>query len=156
MGRGQVLELVDEQVAVLGLNPAPERAVAQQRLERAVDLLVEVDRAEAGKALPVGVEAGGEPGDVVAHLLDLLGRDEPEPGDRERVEIGTERIGVRAPLAGDREDRSDQVAGLGLVQDPAAGAAVAIEQRVAERVQRPRPRLERRETVSSSFWASLL
>ena len=48
VGRGEVLELVDEQVAAGALQLAAERAVAEQRLDRGVDLLVEVDGAALG------------------------------------------------------------------------------------------------------------
>ena len=48
MGRGEVLQLVDEEMAVIGLHGAPQRAVVQQRLERAEDLLVEVDQLPGG------------------------------------------------------------------------------------------------------------
>ena len=45
VGRREVLELVDQEVAAAGLGPAPEVAVGQEQLDGAVDLLVEVDRA---------------------------------------------------------------------------------------------------------------
>ena len=38
---------------------------------------------------------------------------------------------------------ADEIARLGLAEDVGAGAAVAVEQRVAERVERPRPRVQR-------------
>ena len=50
VGGREVLQLVDEEVAVVGLHGAPQLAVAQQRLERAEHLLVEVDGARAAGA----------------------------------------------------------------------------------------------------------
>ena len=52
MGGREVLELVDQQVAVGGLHPAPEGPVGEQRLDRRVDLLVEVDDALAPQLGP--------------------------------------------------------------------------------------------------------
>ena len=157
MRGGQVLELVDEQVAMLGLDPAAEVTVAKQRLERPVDLLVEVDGPDSVEPLAKAIETVRQAGDVVAHLLHLGRIGEPEADDRERVEVGADRIGVGLALARDREDLVDQPPGVGLAQHPRPVAAVAGEQRVAERVQRPAsaaPSASRR--VSSSFWASLL
>ncbi len=56
VGRREVLELVDEQVAARALDRAAERPVGQQHLDGAVDLLVEVDRAAAGQLLAEGRE----------------------------------------------------------------------------------------------------
>ena len=50
MGRGEVLELVDEQVPAARLGAPPGVGVAQQDLDGAVDLLVEVDGARIGSA----------------------------------------------------------------------------------------------------------
>ena len=51
VGRREVLELVDEQVAAAGLRPAAERRRrARSSLDRGVDLLVEVDGAHARPA----------------------------------------------------------------------------------------------------------
>ena len=143
MGGRQVLELVDEHVPVLALDPAPEGAVAQQRLHAAVDLLVEVDRAPRAQRLAVGLETVGQARHVVAGVLDLGGVLEPEAGDREAVQVGTDRIGVRHPPPRDREDLLDHPARVRLAEHPRAVAAVAGEQRVPERVERARPRRER-------------
>ena len=78
MGRGEVLQLVDEEVAVVGLHGAPQLAVVQQRLERAEDLLVEVDHAPAAQRVAVRLEGGGQAGDVVEAVLDLLRVAQPE------------------------------------------------------------------------------
>ena len=50
VGRREVLQLVDQQVAAAGLGPAAVLAVAQEELDRGVDLLVEVDGAHGGAA----------------------------------------------------------------------------------------------------------
>ena len=68
----QVLELVDEQVPALALHVAPDRGLAQQRLDRGRDLAVEVDRVVARQALAVRVEHRREALDVAAlHLHEL-------------------------------------------------------------------------------------
>ena len=63
VGRREVLELVDEQVAAAGLRPPPAVAVAQQELDGAVDLLVEVDDARGrAAAARYGSKAAARPG----------------------------------------------------------------------------------------------
>ena len=52
----QVLQLVDQQVAVLGLPVAAERSVAEQQLDGQVDLLVVVDHLSATQLRPVRIE----------------------------------------------------------------------------------------------------
>ncbi len=130
---------------MLGLHPAAELPVPQQGLERAVDLLVEVDRADAEEPLAEAVEAVGQARDVVAHLLHLGGIGEPEPDDGQRVEVGPDGVGVGPALARDREHLLDQAARVRLAQHPGPVAPVAREQRVAEGVERPGARRERLE-----------
>ena len=72
VGGREVLELVDEDVAVLGLHGAAQLAVLEQRLERAEDLLVVVDDALAAELVAVGLVGGRQPGDVVERVLHLL------------------------------------------------------------------------------------
>ena len=56
VGGGQVLQLVDQQVAVLGLAVAAELSVAEQQLDGPVDLLVVVDHLSAAHLGPVRIE----------------------------------------------------------------------------------------------------
>ena len=72
MGGREVLELVDEDVAVLGLHRAAQLAVLEERLQRAEDLLVVVDDALATELVAVGLVGGRQPGDVVEGVLHLL------------------------------------------------------------------------------------
>ena len=62
VGRRQVLELVDEQVAAPGLGPPPPLTVAQEEVDGAVDLLVEVDGSGFGQPLAEGSKAAARPG----------------------------------------------------------------------------------------------
>ena len=78
MGGREVLELVDEQVAAAPLHRGAERAVGENRLDRRVDLLVEVDDTAVAEG---GAEAGeqlGESVDVVPRCLDLVRVAQPE------------------------------------------------------------------------------
>ena len=50
VGGREVLQLVDEEVAVVGLHGPAQIAVAQERLDGAEDLLVEVDDAAPARA----------------------------------------------------------------------------------------------------------
>ncbi len=99
MGGGKVLELVDEQVTVRGLHPTALGPVLQQALDRAVDLLVEVDRPGAGQGLAVRPEGGGQAGHVVTFGLDLLRVAEAEPDGAQPFEVGRGRVGVGPTLA---------------------------------------------------------
>ncbi len=73
MGRGQVLELVDQQMPVLGLERTAQRAVAEEGLQGQVDLLVEVDHSTGAQRGTVGDEGIGQTGHVAELRLDLLG-----------------------------------------------------------------------------------
>ena len=66
IGRGEVLEFVDEEVAATRLPPLPEGRVGEERLDGPVDLFAVVDASGVVEAPPVGVEGVGEPGHVVA------------------------------------------------------------------------------------------
>ena len=71
MGGVEVLELVDQQVPAAPLRRAAGLGVAQEDLDRPVDLLVEVDRAGLGQRRPVGVESVGQALRVRDELFDL-------------------------------------------------------------------------------------
>ena len=118
----EVLELVDEHVAVPGLHPAPELAVGEQHLDRAVDLIVEVDRAPLRERGAVRTERLGEAGHVVALGLDLLRVAQAEPDRGEPFEVRREPVGVRArPAAG--HEVVDHAADVALVEHPRRAAA---------------------------------
>ena len=91
VGRGEVLELVDEEVAVLGLHGSAQRTVAQEGLDGAEDLLVEVDGAPPAQLLTVGPVRRGEAGHVVELGLDLLRPTQAQPDEREPIQVGRER-----------------------------------------------------------------
>ena len=132
---------------MLGLDAAAEGAVAEQRLERAVDLLVEVDRARAARAARGRrSKPSARPGTSSRDLLDLRGVGEAEP-DRPSARRGRGRPGrcwcSRRRGIGKTSSITPRTSGS--LSTRRAGAAVAREQRVAERVQGPRPRRERLE-----------
>ena len=137
VGRREVLELVDEQVAARPLHRAAERPVGEQRLDGGVDLLVEVDGAALGELATVRREQLGEAGDVVARRLDVLG-------------VASARGGSpSAPRRTGRSDRCSPGAGAGRAAATSTmrrtsrssstggdAAAVLGEHPQAERVQR--------------------
>ena len=63
--RREILELVDEEVAAGPLHRPPELAVAQERLDGGIDLLVEVHHAAFGELEAEGGEQLGETRDIV-------------------------------------------------------------------------------------------
>ncbi len=136
VGRGEVLELVDEHVAAGALQLAAERAVAEQRLDRGVDLLVEVDGAALGQGGAVGGEQRGEAGHVVAPGLHLVGIVQAEADRRQAFEIGADRVGVGAPLATARQQRVDEASDVALVEHRGGPAAVPCDHPQPERVER--------------------
>ncbi len=79
VGRREVLELVDQEVAVAGLDPSAQAAVAEEGLDGRGDLLVEVDDAAPLELGPVGVDHVGQARDVAAVGLHL-GRVSAGPG----------------------------------------------------------------------------
>ena len=115
VGRRQVLQLVDEQVAAPGLRLPPPLAVAQQELDGAVHLLVEVDGSGCRQPPAVRIERGGQAGDVVPLGLHLLRIAQPEAGQRQRLQVGTDGVGVEPAALGGHQLR-DQPAHLALVQ----------------------------------------
>ena len=72
VGGREVLELVDEEVAVVGLHGPAQLAVPQQGLDGAEDLLVEVDRAPPAQLVAVRLVGRGEARHVVERVLHLL------------------------------------------------------------------------------------
>ena len=142
VGRGEVLELVDEEVAAPGLGPPAEVAVGQEQLDGGVDLLVEVDRAPVGEGLAEGGEGLGQAGDVVAGVLDRHGVAQAEADEGQAVEVGTDGIGVDPPLRAGDEARHE-VADVALVEDGGGPAPGVGEQGEAEGVEGADPGPER-------------
>ena len=70
MRRREVLELVDEQHSGEALAPQAEGRIAEQTLDGAGDLLVEVDDALIGELSPVVTGDAVEIGDVRKLVLD--------------------------------------------------------------------------------------
>ena len=100
MRRRQVLELVDQQVAVPRLLGPPERTVAQQQLDREQHLLVEVDDAAAFELGAKAREGLGQPGHVAPLVLDGERGPEAEADGGERLDVRRQGIGVEAAGAG--------------------------------------------------------
>ncbi len=129
----EVLELVDEKMARLALERGAHVGCAQQRFDRAVDLLVVIDRSIGVQLVAVLLEHRPEAGDVVALGFDHVRVDESQPDLAQRVDVGRVHVGVRARL--DRYECLDATAHLPLV-DEGGVAAAAAQHVVAERVQR--------------------
>ena len=110
-------------------------AVAQQELDGAVHLLVEVDDSRGRQLPPVRIEGGGQAGDVVPLGLHLLRIAQPEADQRQRLQVGTDGVGVEPAALGGHELR-DQPADLALVQHARRPAVRLGEEGVAERVER--------------------
>ena len=136
VGGREVLQLVDEEVAVVGLHRPPQLAVVEQRLERAEDLLVEVDGAPPAERLAVGLVGVGQAGDVVERVLHLLRVAQPEPDQRQAVEVRA-RSGRCSPGAA-REGTSCSTMRphLALVEQLRPAALGPAEDAVAPRVDR--------------------
>ena len=78
----EILELVDQQQSARALCRGPSLGIAQQQLDGAKDLLVEVDLALAGEDLAIAGERVGETIDLaVVARLDLCRIDETEAGE---------------------------------------------------------------------------
>ena len=144
MGRGEVLELVDQQVATGPLHRPPERTVGQQHLDGGVDLLVEVDRPALGEPGPEGGEHLGQPADVVPRALDDLGIGQPQPDRGQPLDVRSDRIGVGPPDAAAGQQVVDQPPDVGLVEHGRRAAAVLGDDPQPERVERADPGPERR------------
>ena len=139
VGRGEVLELVDQQVPAALLHRPAERTVGEQHLDGPVDLLVEVDRAPVGQGPAVGVEQVGQPVDVVARRLDLGRFAQAEPDRAERFQVGADRVGVGPALASTGQQRLDEAAAVALLGHRRRPAPVFAQHPVPERVQGPDP-----------------
>ena len=116
VGRGQVLEFVDQHPAAPGLGGRPGRRVGEQDLDGPVDLLVEVDLAPFGQRGAVAGEPVRHPGRVGIGLLGGLRGDQTQPDQGQGGHEGCGGVGVG--LALDLEQFADQFADPHLVQYP--------------------------------------
>ena len=119
--RVEVLELVHQEEAALGLRHRPCRRIGQQDLDRPVDLLVEVDGARVREGGAVAVETLGDARRVGDGLFDQMRCGEAEPDGRQGLEIRGDRIGVGLPT--DLNEALHQVAHGRLFEntEPTAG-----------------------------------
>jgi hypothetical protein len=133
IGRGQVLELVDEQVPAPGLGPPPQAGIRQEGFQGAVDLLVVVDGAHLAEGVAVAVEDVDESGHVVAGLFDLLGAPQAGPHLRQRLQVGGVDVLVGAGL--DRGETVEQSPHLALRQQSGTPTPGVTQDLVAEGVE---------------------
>ncbi len=138
---GEVLELVDQHMAVVGLHRAAQRAIAEQRLQRAEHLLVEVDGPTALELGAVARVRRGQAGHVVERRLDRGRIPEPQADQREAVEVRRDRVGVHA-AALRRHEALDDRAHLALVEQLRPAPQRVAEEAVPPRVQRLDARAE--------------
>ena len=112
--RGEVLELVHQQHAARPLRRCPRIGVGEQQLDRALHLLVEVERSRAGELAAVLRQERGEPVDLtVVASLDVGGGAQTEAGERQRLHPRGD--GVDVALARERDELADDPSHLGLV-----------------------------------------
>ena len=114
VGGGQVLQLVHQQMTMGHLRPAPQLRIAEEQLDRPVDLLVEVHRSSGEQLGPVGIEQLDQTGDIVAAGLHVLRVHQAQPDLRQSLEVRTHGIGV-GPMPADRGQALHQPADLAFV-----------------------------------------
>ncbi len=137
----EILELIDQEMAVKFLDAAPEVAVPHERLDRAVDLFVEVDRVTSPQFLAVGFEGAGQARNVVDLILDFFRMTKPEPDERKPVEVGGERIRID-PLLPNGHQTSDDIPDLALVEQSRPESERLLQDGVSPAVQRANPRMK--------------
>ena len=135
VGRGQVLELVDQQVPVPRLLSPAERTVAQQQLDGEQHLLVEVDDATAFQLGPEAGERLGQPGDVAPLVLDRDGGPQAQADGGEGLDVGRQRVGVEPAGAGG-DERFEQAPDLALLDHLGPPPQPLGDDAVAEGVER--------------------
>ncbi len=116
VGRVEILELVDEEVAARRLGCGTRLGIGQQDLEGPIDLLVEVDRTEVGQCGPVQRESLGDSGRVRHGLLDELRGGEPEPDGGKGLDV--RRHSVRVGLTPYLDVALQEVPDSRLLEDP--------------------------------------
>ena len=126
VGRGEVLELVDQQVPVAGLLAAAELAVGQQQFDGVDDLFVEVEDVVAPQAGAVRLDRAGEAG-CVGLELDLVGIAQTEPDDGQTLEVRRHRVGVE-PVGELGQVGLEPAAHLALV-DHVGSSGAAVDRR---------------------------
>ena len=99
VGRREVLELVDEEVPAAPLHRGAERAVGENRLDRRVDLLVEVDDAAVGEGGAVPGNSSPSPSTSSRDRLDLVRVAKAQADRRQRLQVRA-RSDRRSPAAG--------------------------------------------------------
>ena len=121
---------------VLALERPPHVRLAQQHLDRSVDLFVVVDGAVGVQLVAVLVEHRAEARDVVAPGLHDVGVDEPEPDLAQGLEVRRVHVGVRAGLDGTSASMRRRIShsSTSVLRDPAPS-----QHFVSERVQRAHP-----------------
>ena len=143
MGRREVLELVDEEVAAGALHRAAERPVGEQHLDGGVDLLVEVDGAALGQPVPRKAgNSSASPGTSSRDASTTSGSVSPRRIAVSPSTYGPDGVGVGPPLAAAGQQGVDEPAHLGLVEHGRRPAAVLGEHPQAERVERADARPE--------------
>ena len=96
MGRGEVLELVDEEVAKPCLCLAAKLTIGQETLNCPVNLLIKVDQLTFFQLTTEQTKRVGQSGHIVAFLFSVVRINEAHADTREAFEIGADRIGVAA------------------------------------------------------------
>ena len=138
VGRGQVLKLVDQQVPARRPGPAPEGAVGEQRLDRPVDLLVEVDGPGLAQRGSVG-RGTARPGRARRRATPPPRRGRPGRGGPGRAPRGRGRSGRCWPGAGGSGPAARSGGGPRARRAREAAAAGPGQEGVAEGVEGPRP-----------------
>ncbi len=155
MGRGEILELVDEHDLARPSGGSPSLGISAQDLDGAEDLLVEVEEAMAGQGLAVSRDDGGKVTDIAAELLlDHLRRPQAEPGRGERFEIHRHRIGHH--LTAGRDELVEQAADVRFVDHLGAGAGSGPGERGPTGDDRERQRIERADLETGKVVGALL
>ena len=111
---GQVLELVDEHDAARSLGRAAGDRIGEQHEQRPMDLIVEIDRTPPIETIAVGGPHLGEALDVaVVPILCVLGPEEAEPDEAQRLDPRRDRIAVAPP--GELHQIAEDAPHVGLV-----------------------------------------
>ncbi len=135
VGRGQVLELVHQQVAVPGLLGPAERTVPQQQLDGQQHLLVEVDDPAPGQLGAVGGERLGQAGHVAPIVLHVERVAQAQAHRGQRVDVGRQRVGVE-PAGAPGHQGLQQPADVAHLQHLGPPAQARGDDLVAEGVER--------------------
>ncbi len=97
IGAGEVLELVDEHVPASVLPSVPEFRIGEQRLDRTVDLFVEVGFVPPDQSLPVALVHSCEVRNVITSALNSGRRSQGDADLRQGFDVRTDRVRVGSP-----------------------------------------------------------